>query len=109
MRTVTRGLIVFSIIACGLGVVFLLMGMGINLGRWWPVVFAASGIAAIAANPGKVESAVLGLLLLGWSALAILALHQGDLEFVKNGWLFFFGSSIIWMPVAFILGRLLGR
>jgi hypothetical protein len=109
MGPVTKGWVVFAVIACGLGVVFLLMGMGMNLGRWWPVMFAAAGIAAIAANPRRTESCILGLLLLGWSGLAILSLHHGELEFVRNGWLFYFGSSIIWMPVAFLLGRLIGR
>lgn len=109
MRPVTRGWVVFALIACGLGLVFLLMGMGMNLGRWWPVIFAAAGLAAIAANPGRVESCVLGLLLVGWSALAILSLHHGELEIIRNGWLFFFGASIIWMPLAFLLGRLIGR
>ncbi len=109
MKAITRGLVVFTIIAFGLGIVFLLMGMGFNLGRWWPVIFAASGIAVIAANPGRVESTILGLMLIGWSSLAVLSLHHGEIEFVKNGWLFFFGTSIIWTPLAFLLGRMIGR
>lgn len=109
MKPIGKGLVIFSVIACGLGLVILLMGMGINLGMWWPVVFAVAGIASIAGNPHRVESAVLGLLLLGWSALAIVSLHHGEIGFVRNGWLFFFGSSIIWMPVAFLLGRMIGR
>ena len=109
MKAFSRGLTVFTVIACGLGIVFLLMGMGLNLGRWWPFIYAAMGIASKAANPRRSESVVLGLLLVGWSALAIVSLHHDSIGFVRNGWLFFFGGAIIWMPLAFMLGRLMGR
>ncbi len=109
MRPNGKGLVIFSVIACGLGLVILLLGVGVNLGKWWPVIFAVAGAASMAGNPGRVESAILGLLLLGWSALAVVSLHHGDIGFIRNGWLFFFGASVVWMPVAFLLGRMIGR
>ena len=42
-----RGWLISAVLFGGIGVIFLLWGLGVNLGRWWPVFFAIIGFASL--------------------------------------------------------------
>jgi len=103
----SRGLQISIIVFGGIGTIFLLLGLGVDLGHWWPVLFTVLGLASIVRGIRERENMVLGFLMIGWSIAAIVALHHADLEAIRQPWLFFIGASIIWVPVAWLLGRAL--
>ncbi len=103
----TRGWQISAVLFGGIGVIFLLLGLGVSLGRWWPVFFAIIGIASLMRGIRERENLIMGLLMIGWSAAAIVSLHQADIEFIRSGWLFFIGASIVWIPIAWLLGKAL--
>jgi hypothetical protein len=102
----SRGIIIFAFLFGGVGILFLLSGLGVSIGKWWPVFFAAIGIASFVRGLQEIGNVVFGLLLTGWSAAGILSLHSEDLS-IPNGWLFFIGAFILWIPISWVLGRLL--
>ena len=100
-----RGWLISAVLFGGIGVIFLLWGLGVNLGRWWPVFFAIIGFASLVRGFRERENLVFGFLLIGWSAAAILGLHSPDIEFIRSGWFFLMRASIIRIPVACLLAR----
>ena len=102
----SRGIIIFAFLFGGVGILFLLWGLGVSVGKWWPVFFTAVGIASFARGFQEIGNVVFGLLLLGWSAAGIVCLHAEDLG-IDHGLPFFIGIFILWIPVSWILGRLL--
>ncbi len=101
-----RALTIFALLLGGAGVLFLLWGLDVNVGRWWPAIFAAIGLASFARGMRERGNVVVGLLLVGWSAAAILALHSEDLG-ISHGIPFFIGVFILWMPATWLLARVL--
>jgi hypothetical protein len=101
-----RGLIIFSFLFGGAGILFLLWGLGVSLGKWWPVFFTAVGLASFARGFREIGHVVFGLLLIGWSAIGIICLHSSDLN-IPHGLPFFIGGFILWVPVSWLLGRML--
>jgi hypothetical protein len=104
-----RGWQISAVLFGGIGVIFLLLSLGVGLGRWWPAFFAVIGLASLVRGMRERENLIMGFLMIGWSAAAIISLHHADIEFIKSGWLFFIGTSIVWIPVAWLLGRSLAR
>jgi hypothetical protein len=100
-----RGWMISAVLFGGIGVIFLLWGLGVDLGRWWPAFFAIIGLASLVRGIRERENLVFGFLLIGWSAIAIVSLHSPDIEFIRSGWFFFIGASIVWIPIAWLLGR----
>lgn len=99
------GLLIFSILMGGAGLLFLLWGLGVATGKWWPAFFFAIGLASFARGFRERVNVIIGFLIMGWSAGAIAALHHEELNI--NGIPFFIGVIILWMPIAWFLGRLL--
>ena len=102
----SRGIIIFAFLFGGVGILFLLWGLGVSVGKWWPVFFTAIGIASFARGFQEIGNVVFGLLLIGWSAAGIVCLHADKLG-IDNGLPFFIGAFILWIPASWLLGRLL--
>lgn len=102
----SRGIIIFSFLFGGVGILFLLSGLGVSIGKWWPVFFAAIGVASFARGFQEIGHVVFGLLLIGWSAAGIVCLHAEELN-IARGLSFFIGAFILWIPASWMLGRLL--
>lgn len=96
----------FTLLVGGPGVLLLLLGLGVELGKWWPLLFTAVGLASFARGLGEIAHVVFGLLFVGWSATAIACLHHAEIG-IPHPWLFFFGGFIIWLPLAWMLGKLI--
>jgi len=101
---VSRGWVLAAVTLAAVGVLFLLWGFGVDLARWWPSVFVAFGLASLLRGARHSENVVSGLLLMGWGALAVIALHSSLLH-IRNGFPFFIGACLIWTPVAFLFGH----
>jgi len=101
-----RGLVIFSFLFGGAGLLFLLWGLGVSIGKWWPAFFAAVGLASFARGFGELAHVVFGLLLVGWSAVGIVSLHGEELG-IAHALPFFIGAFILWIPVSWLLGRTL--
>ena len=106
MARKSRGIIIFAFLFGGVGILFLLWGLGVSVGRWWPVFFTAVGIASLVRGFQEIGNVVFGLLLIGWSAAGIVCLHADKLG-IDHGLPFFIGAFILWVPVSWVLGRLL--
>lgn len=102
----SRGIIIFSFILGGIGILFLLWGLGVSVGKWWPAFFAAVGLASFTRGFQEIGNIVIGLLLIGWSAAGIVCLHAGDLG-IDHGLPFFIGVFILWIPASWFIGRIL--
>jgi len=102
----SKGIIIFSFLFGGVGVLFLLWGLGVSVGKWWPTFFAAVGLASFARGFQEMGNVVLGLLLIGWSAAGIVCLHAGELG-INHALPFFIGAFILWIPASWFIGRLL--
>lgn len=102
----SRGLIIFSFLFAGVGVLFLLWGLGVSIGKWWPAFFAAVGFASFARGMREMANAILGILLVGWSAAGIVSLHSNELN-IDHGLPFFIGIFILWIPLSWLLGKFL--
>lgn len=100
----SRGLIIFSLLFAGLGALFLLWGLGVSVGKWWPVFFAAIGLASFARGLSEMGNVVIGLLLIGWSAAGIVCLHHQEIG-IANAIPFFIGTFILWVPLAWLFGK----
>lgn len=101
-----RGLVIFSFLLGGAGVLFLLWGLGVSVGKWWPAFFAAVGLASFARGFQEIGHVVFGLLLLGWSAAGIVCLHGSELG-IPRALPFFIGAFILWIPLSWLIGRAL--
>jgi len=99
-----RGLIIFSFLFGGAGVLFLLWGLGVSIGKWWPVFFAAIGLASFARGLNEIAHVVFGLLLIGWSTAGIVTLHHNELG-IPVPLAFFIGAFILWIPLSWLIGR----
>jgi hypothetical protein len=106
MGLISRNWVIWAFIFGGIGLIFLLIGLGVNLGKWWPVFFTVVGLASIARGISEQGNVTLGMMLIGWSAGLIVALHHAELEIPHAAW-FFVGVFILWIPVAWLLGRAL--
>jgi hypothetical protein len=102
----SRGILMFALIFGGVGALFLLWGIGVNVGKWWPVFFAAIGFASFVRGMNEIAHVVFGLLLIGWSAAGIVCLHHAEIG-IDHVLPFFIGAFILWMPLAWMLGRLI--
>ena len=99
-----RGLIIFSFLFAGVGILFLLWGLGVSVGRWWPAFFAAVGLASFARGLQEIAHVVFGLLLIGWSIAGIVCLHADEIG-IDHGLPFFIGAFILWIPLSWVLGK----
>ncbi len=104
MGLISRNWVIWAFIFGGIGLIFLLAGLGVNLGQWWPVFFTVVGLASIARGVREQGNVTLGLMLIGWSAGLIAALHHAELGIPHATW-FFIGVFILWIPAAWLLGR----
>ena len=102
----SRGIIIFAFLFGGVGILFLLWGLGVSVGKWWPVFFTAIGIASFARGFQEIGNVVFGLLLVGWSAAGIVCLHSDKLG-IDHALPFFIGAFILWTPASWFLGKLL--
>jgi hypothetical protein len=102
----SRGLIIFSFLFGGAGLLFLLWGVGVSIGKWWPAFFAAVGLASFARGFQEIAHVVFGLLLVGWSAAGIVCLHAEELN-IPHALPFYIGVFILWIPASWLLGRML--
>jgi hypothetical protein len=100
----SRGWLLTAVTLSAVGVLFLLWGFGVDLGKWWPAVFVAFGLASLIRGMKYSENVVSGLLLMGWGAIGVLALHSGELGIVHS-WPFLIGAGLIWIPVALFFGH----
>lgn len=100
-----RGLLIFSILMGTAGILFLLWGLKIDTGKWWPVFFFAIGLASFARGIRERVNVIAGLLVMFWSAGAVAALHHETLN--VHGIPFFIGIVILSMPAAWFIGRLI--
>lgn len=100
----SRGLIIFSFLFGGAGILLLLWGLGVSVGKWWPLFFAAVGLASLARGLNEMAHVVFGLLLLGWSAAGIVCLHGEELG-IPHALPFFLGAFILWTPLSWLIGR----
>jgi len=100
----SRGLIIFSLLFAGLGALFLLWGLGVSVGKWWPVFFAAIGCASFARGLNEMVNVVFGLLLIGWSAAGIVSLHHEALG-IDHALPFFIGAFILWIPLSWLFAK----
>lgn len=100
----SRGLVIFSFLFAGVGILFLLWGLGVSVGKWWPAFFAAVGLASFARGLQEMVNVVFGLLLIGWSAAGIVCLHGAELS-IDYPFPFFIGAFILWIPASWLLGR----
>jgi len=91
----SRGIVIFAFLFGGVGILFLLWGLGVSVGRWWPVFFTAIGIASFVRGFQEIGNVVFGLLLIGWSAAGIVCLHADKLS-IDHALPFFIGSFILW-------------
>ena len=105
----SRGWQISAVLFGGIGIVFLLLGFGVNLGQWWPAFFIILGLASMIRGIHEKENVIFGLLFVGWSIGAIAALHHAQIEIIRNGWLFFIGVAIIWIPFAWLIGSAVTR
>mgnify|MGYP001150846499 CR=1 FL=1 len=106
MGLISRNWVIWAFIFGGIGLIFLLLGLGVNLGKWWPVFFTVVGLASIARGVREQGNVTLGLMLIGWSGGLIASLHSGELG-IEHGFWFFLGVFILWIPIAWLLGRAL--
>ena len=104
MGLISRNWVIWAFIFGGIGLIFLLIGLGVNLGQWWPVFFSVVGLASIARGVREQSNVTLGMMLIGWSAGLIVALHGEELGIAHATW-FFIGVFILWIPVAWLLGK----
>jgi hypothetical protein len=102
----SRGIIIFSFVLGGIGILFLLWGLGVSVGKWWPAFFAAVGLASFTRGFQEIGNIVIGLLLIGWSAAGIVCLHADELG-IDHGLPFFVGVFILWIPASWFIGRIL--
>lgn len=102
----SRSIAILSFIFGGIGILFLLWGLGVSVGKWWPVFFAAVGIASFARGFQEIGHVIFGLLLIGWSAAGIVSLHAEKLG-IDHALPFFIGAFILWVPASWFIGRLL--
>ena len=101
-----RGMTIFMLLFGGIGALFLLWGLGVSVGKWWPVFFTAIGLASFVRGVNEIAHVVFGLLLIGWSAAGIVCLHHNEIG-IDHAIPFFIGAFILWMPLSWILGRLI--
>lgn len=101
-----RSLMIFSGIMVVVGLLFLLPGLGVGIGKWWPAFFSLVGLVSLLRGISERAHVVFGMMLFGWGAAGVAALHAPDLG-IDSGWLFFFGVFFIWMPIAWMLGRVI--
>ena len=106
MGLISRNWVIWAFIFGGIGLIFLLIGLGKDLGKWWPAFFAVVGLASIARGVRERGNVTLGMMLIGWSAGLIVALHGEKLGIPHATW-FFIGIFILWIPVAWLLGNVL--
>ncbi|OPL19802.1 MAG: hypothetical protein AVO35_02170 [Candidatus Aegiribacteria sp. MLS_C] len=97
---------IFSFLFGGAGILLLLWGLGVSVGKWWPLFFAAVGLASFARGLNEMAHVVFGLLLLGWSTAGIVSLHGGELG-IPHSLPFFLGAFILWIPLSWLIGRIL--
>jgi hypothetical protein len=100
----SRGWVLSAIIFAAVGILFVLWGLGQDLGHWWPLLFVAFGIASLVRGMVRSENMVFGLLLIGWGSLGVVSLNHAELGIPKP-FLFFIGASLIWIPVALFFGH----
>ena len=100
----SRGIIISAFIFGGVGILFLLWGLGVSVGKWWPVFFTAIGIASLVRGLREIGNVIFGLLLIGWSAAGILCLHADEIG-IDHGLPFFIGAFILWIPASWFIGR----
>ena len=99
-----RGLMIFSGLMLVIGLPFLLLGLGVDIGKWWPAVFCIIGLVSLMRGISERAHVVFGMMMLGWGAAGVIALHSFDLG-IANGWLFFIGLFFIWMPLSWLIGK----
>ncbi len=102
----SRGFIIFAFLFGGVGILFLLWGLGVSVGKWWPAFFTAVGLASLARGLREIANVILGLLLIGWSIAGIICLHASELE-IDHALPFFIGAFILWIPLAWLFGKFL--
>lgn len=102
----SRGIIIFSFLLGGIGILFLLWGLGVSVGKWWPAFFAAVGLASFTRGFQDIGNVIFGFLLIGWSAAGIVCLHADELG-IDHGLPFFVGVFILWIPASWFIGRIL--
>lgn len=107
MAGVGRGWVIMAVVLGTVGLLFILWGFGVDLGRWWPSVFCAIGIASLIRGLRHRENVFLGFLLLGWGAAGIAALNHDSIGIVR-AWPFLIGALIEWIPVSSLLAKLGG-
>jgi hypothetical protein len=105
MSAISRGWIIWTIILGSIGAFLLLWGFGVDVGRWWPILVSAFGLASLARGMDRRENRVLGLLLVGWGGIGVLAFHH-DLLGIVSILPFLIGALIIWIPVAILLSKI---
>lgn len=101
-----RALMIFAGIMIVIGLLFLLPGLGVGIGKWWPAFFSIIGLVSLLRGISERAHVVFGMMLLGWGAAGVVALHSFELG-IRSGWLFFVGIFFIWMPIAWLLGRVI--
>jgi len=106
MTAMTRGWAVWMIALGAVGLLFILMGFGVDMGRWWPLVFTLFGVASLTRGIVYRENTVLGLLLIGWGLIGVAATHGGTLGIVSV-LPFLFGALVVWAPLAVLLARVI--
>lgn len=100
----SRGWLLTAVTLTAVGVLFLLWGFGVDLGKWWPVLFVAFGLASLIRGVRYSENVVSGLLLIGWGAIGVATLHATGLG-IAHPWPFLIGASLIWIPIALFFGH----
>jgi hypothetical protein len=102
MPTVSRGWVIWTIVLGSLGAFLVLWGMGVSVGRWWPVLVSMLGVASLARGMQRRENCVLGFLLIGWGAIGVLAFHH-DLLGIVSILPFLLGALVLWIPIAVLI------
>ena len=104
MPAVTRGWIVWTVVLGSIGLFLLLWGLGLEVGRWWPILITMMGIASLCRGMDRRENSVFGLLLAGWGLIGVAAMHGAVLGITSIP-PFLFGGLILWIPLAILLAR----
>jgi hypothetical protein len=104
MSAVGRGWVLGAVLFGAVGVLFLLMGLGVGIGRWWPAIFCAFGLASLIRGLKYSENVFTGFLLLGWGAAGVITLHHESLG-IPSPWLFLIGILVLWIPVSALLAK----
>jgi predicted anti-sigma-YlaC factor YlaD len=100
----SRGWMLSAVTIAAVGILFLLWGFGVDLGKWWPAVFVAFGLASLIRGMQYSENIVWGLLLMGWGVIGVLTLHATQLGIV-HALPFLIGAGLVWIPVALLFGH----